>query len=74
MFVKANKYKLLLLELYVPMFGSYSPINLFVRNRTIIATKTTEKYLVWNISCVWRNTHKIRLVRKTKTITTNFCT
>ena len=57
MFVKANEYKLLLLELYVPMLGSYSPMNLFVRNRTIIAKKTTEKYsvvnnLVWNISCV----------------------
>lgn len=52
MFVKANEYKLLLLELYVPMLGSYSPINLFVRNRTIIATKTVEKYNVVN-DFVW---------------------
>lgn len=50
------------------MLGSYSPINLLVRNRTIIATKRTEKYiavnnLVWDISCVKRNTRMGKRVK-----------
>lgn len=50
------------------MLVSYSPINLLVRNRTIIATKRTEKYiavnnLVWDISCVKRNTRMGKRVK-----------